>query len=169
MKKFYIFKQKPWIYIVSILAIIILIILMIVKILGIAGVGNLNSYHQIEDTVATVIMGIVVLLLSIFVFVCGMSFGKKHLFYVMGFLVDKIKYEDIITVNMDTAGEFMLIYYKVKSRGMVKDAKTGVNADVILVNCNKKYFDEIIKRMREKRPSLVVEFVTIPQKGAKQK
>lgn len=169
MKKFYIFKQKPWIYVVSILAIIILIILMIVKILGIAGVGNLNSYHQIEDTVATVIMGIVVLLLSIFVFVCGMSFGKKHLFYVMGFLVDKIKYEDIITVNMDTAGEFMLIYYKVKSRGMVKDAKTGVNADVILVNCNKKYFDEIIKRMREKRPSLVVEFVTIPQKGAKQK
>ena len=169
MKKFYSFKQKPWIYIVSILAIIILVILMIVKILGIVGVGNLTSYHQIEDTVATVIMGIVIVLLSIFVFICGMSFGKNHIFYVMGFLVDKIKYDDIITVNMDTAGEFLLIYYKVKSKGMVKDAKTGVNADVILVNCNSKYFDDIIKRLREKRPSLVVEFVTLPQKGAKQK
>ncbi len=169
MKKFYPFKQKPWIYIVSILAIIILLILIVVKILGIVGVGNLNSYHQIEDTVAIVVMSIVIVLLSIFVFLCGMSFGKKHIYYVMGFLVDKIKYEDVIVVNMDTAGEFLLIYYKVKSKGMVKDAKTGLNADVILVNCNNKYFDEIIKKMREMHPSLVVEFVTLPPKGAKKK
>ncbi len=46
----------------------------------------------------------------------------------------------------------MLIYYKVKRRGMVKDAKTGVNADVIYVNCNSKYFDEIIEKLREKHP-----------------
>ena len=83
MKKFYFFKQKLWIYIVSILAIIILLIFMIVKILGIAGVGNLVSYHQIEDTVAIVIMGVVVLLLALFVFLCGFSLNKNHIYYLM--------------------------------------------------------------------------------------
>ena len=160
MKKFYPFKQKSWIYALSILAIIILLIFMIVKILGIAGVGNLISYHQIEDTVAIVIMAVVILLLCIFVFVCGLSFGKNKMYYVMGFLVEGVKYEDIIVINMDAKGEFMLIYYKVKRRGMVKDAKTGVNADVIYVNCQDKYYDEIIERLREKHPSLVVEFIT---------
>ena len=167
MKKFYSFKQKPWIYVLSILAIIILLIFMIVKILGIAGVGNLVSYHQIEDTVATVIMGVVALVLSIFVFVCGLSFGKDSIYYVMGFLVERVKYEDVIVINMDTAGEYMLIYYKAKKRGMVKDAKTGLNADVICVNCNEKYFDEIIERLRAKHPSLVVEFITAKPKKAK--
>ena len=168
MKKFYPFKQKSWIYALSILAIIILLIFMIVKILGVAGVGNLTSYHQSEDIFAIVIMAAVALLLSIFVFVCGLSIGKNKMYYVMGFLVERVKYEDIIVINMDSKGEFMLIYYKVKKRGMVKDAKTGVNADVIYVNCNDKYFDEIIKRLKEKHPSLVVEFVTAkPKKGAK--
>ena len=140
---------------------------MIVKILGVAGAGNLVSYHHTEDIVAAVIMGLVALLMSIFVFVCGLGLGKNHMYYVMGFLVEKVKYEDIITINMDAAGEFMLIYYKVKRRGMVKDAKTGQNADVIYVNCNKDYFDGIIEGLRTKQPSLVVEFVTAkPKKGA---
>ena len=160
MKKFYPFKQKPWIYILSALAIIILLIFMIVKILGVVGAGNLKSYHHTEDIVAAVIMGAVAILLSVFVFICGLSLGENRLYYVMGFLVERIKYEDIIVINMDTAGEFMLIYYKVKKRGMVKDAKTGQNADVIYVNCNKAYFDDIIKGLRAKHPSLVVEFVT---------
>ncbi|MDE6275611.1 MAG: hypothetical protein K2M75_03625 [Clostridia bacterium] len=168
MKKFYPFKQKSWIYALSILAIIILLIFIIVKILGIAGVGNLTSYHQSEDIFAIVIMAAVAVLLSIFVFVCGLSLGKDRLYYAMGFLVERVKYEDIIVINMDAKGEFMLIYYKVKRRGMVKDAKTGVNADVIYVNCNNKYFDEIIEKLKEKHPSLVVEFVTAkPKKSAK--
>ena len=160
MKKFYSFKQKSWIYILSILAIIILLIFMIVKILGVAGVGNLVSYHHTEDIVAAIIMAVVAALVSIFVFLCGLSLGKNHVYYVMGFLVEKIKYEDIIVINMDAGGEYMLIYYKVKKRGMVKDAKTGINADVIFVNCNDKYFDEIIDGLKKKHPSLVVEFVT---------
>ena len=169
MKKFYPFKQKSWIYALSILAIIILVIFMIVKILGVAGAGNLVSYHHTEDIVAAVIMGVVALLLSIFVFVCGLSLGKNHVYYVMGFMVEKVKYEDIIVINMDAAGEFMLIYYKVKKRGMVKDEKTGLNADVIYVNCNKDHFDDIIDGLRAKHPSLVVEFVTAPPKGVKKK
>lgn len=160
MKKFYSFKQKTWIYALSILAIIILLIFMIVKILGIVGVGNLTSYHQIEDTAAVVIMAVVILLLSIFVFLCGLSLGKNKMYYIMGFLVERVKYEDILVINMDAKGEFMLIYYKVKRRGMVKDAKTGVNADVIYVNCSGKYFDAIISKLREKHPSLVVEYIT---------
>ena len=164
MKKFYPFKQKSWIYILSALAIIILLIFMIVKILGVVGAANLVSYHHDEDIAAAVIMGAVALLLSVFVFICGISLGKNHLFYVMGFLVERIKYEDIIVINMDAAGEFMLIYYKVKNRGMVKDAKTGLNADVIYVNCNKAYFDDIIAGLRKKHPSLVVEFVTAKPK-----
>ncbi|MDE6473861.1 MAG: hypothetical protein K2L70_02020 [Clostridia bacterium] len=167
MKKFYPFKQKSWIYALSILAIIILLIFMIVKILGIAGVGNLTSYHQIEDTVAVVIMAVVIVLLCVFVFICGLSFGKTSMYYVMGFLIERVKYEDIIVINMDAKGEFMLIYYKVKRRGMVKDSKTGVNADVVYVNCNSKYFDEIIEKLREKHPSLVVEFVTAKPKKNK--
>lgn len=169
MKKFYPFKQKLWIYVVSILAIIILLILLIVKILGVVGVGNLVSYHHIEDIVATAIMGMVVVLLSLFVFLCGLSMGKDYMYYVMGFLVDRVKYEDVIVVNMDTEGEFLLIYHKVKSKGMVKDAKTGINADVIHVNCNNKYFDDILSTIRKKQPSLAVEFVTAPQKGVKKK
>ena len=168
MKKFYPFKQKTWIYVLSALAIIILIIFMIVKILSVVGAANLVSYHHDEDIVAAVIMGAVALLLSLFVFVCGISLGNNHVFYVMGFLVERIKYEDIIVINMDAAGEFMLIYYKVKKRGMVKDAKTGLNADVIYVNCNKAHFDDIIAGLRKKHPSLVVEFVTKqPKKNAK--
>lgn len=166
MKKFYPFKQKTWIYILSILAIIILLIFMIVKILGVAGAGNLVSYHHTEDIVATVIMGVVAILLSVFVFLCGLRLGKNHVFYVTGFLVERIKYEDIIVINMDTAGEFMLIYYKVKRRGMVKDNKTGINADVIMVNCKKQYFDNIIDGLRAKQPSLVVEFITKGDKKA---
>ncbi|MDE5655141.1 MAG: hypothetical protein K2I46_05980 [Clostridia bacterium] len=169
MKKFYPFKQKSWIYILSILAIIILIIFMIVKILSVAGVGNLVSYHHTEDIVAIVIMGVVAIILAIFVFLCGLSLGKNHVFYVMGFLVERIKYEDIIVVNMDTAGEFMLIYYKVKRRGMVKDKKTGLNADVIMVNCKNQYFDNIIDGLRKKHPSIVVEFVTAPPKGVRKR
>lgn len=168
MKNFYFFKQKLWIYIVSILAIIILLIFMIVKILGIAGVGNLVSYHQIEDTVAIVIMGVVVLLLALFVFLCGISLNKNHIYYFMGFLIERIDYNRIICVNMDVDRQFMLIYYKVK-RGMVKDAKTGVNADVIYVNCNGKYFDDIIDGIKKHHPSLVVDYVTAPQKGARKK
>ena len=167
MKKFYPFKQKSWIYALSILAIIILLIFIIVKILGIAGVGNLTSYHHTEDIFAIVIMAVVALLLSIFVFVCGLSIGKSKLYYVMGFLVEGVKYEDIIVINMDAKGEFMLIYYKVKRRGMVKDAKTGINADVIYVNCNDKYFDEIIEKLKEMHPSLIVEFVTAKPKKRK--
>ena len=53
------------------------------------------------------------------------------------------------------------------SSDLVKDAKTGVNADVIYVNCNSKYFDEIIEKLREKHPSLVVEFVTAKPKKTK--
>lgn len=167
MKKFYPFKQKSWIYALSISAIIILLIFIVVKILGIAGVGNLTSYHQNEDIFAIIIMAAVALLVTIFVFVCGLSIGKNNMYYVMGFLVERVKYDDIVVINMDAQGEFMLIYYKVKRRGMVKDAKTGVNADVIYVNCNDKYFDEIIARLKEKHPSLIVEFVTArPKKGA---
>lgn len=127
----------------------------------------MTSYHQIEDTVAAVIMAAVIVLLCVFVFICGLSFGKNSMVYVMGFLVERVKYEDIIVINMDAKGEFMFIYYKVKRRGMVKDAKTGVNADVIYVNCNSKYFDEIIEKLREKHPSLVVEFVTAKPKKTK--
>ena len=160
MKKFYPFKLKSWIYVLSILAIIILIIFMIVKILSVAGAGNLKSYHHTEDILAAVIMGVVAIILALFVFLYGLRLSKNYVYYVMGLLVERVKYEDIITINMDTAGEFMLIYYKVKKRGMVKDVKTGINADVILVKCKSQYFDNIIDGLRAKKPSLVVEYVT---------
>ena len=167
MRKFYNFKQKSWIYIVTILAIIILFICMIVNILKVCGVGNLVSYHHSQDIVATVVMGVVIVVLCLAVFLCGISCTNKNIIFILGFLMTKIPYEDIMEIKQDTAGKFLLLYYKSKGKGMVKDEKSGAYADVINVNCNEKYFDEILNTIRQKRPDIVVELVTVKPKEKK--
>ena len=170
MRKFYNFKQKPRIYIVTVLANIILIIFMIVNILKVCGVGNLESFHHIEDILATVIAGIVVVVLSLAVFLCGLSFTDKRIVYILGFLATKIDYEDLVVIRQDTEGKFLLLYYKTKGKGMVKDNVSGISADVVQVSCNPSRFDEIIALIKKKRPSIIVEFVTVkPRQKKKEK
>ena len=167
MRKFYNFKQRRWIYIVTILAIIILFICMLVNILKVCGAGNLVSYHHSQDILATVIMAVVIVILSLAVFLCGISFKDKYISYILGFLVSKVRYEDIVVIRQDTAGKFLLIYYKTKGKGMVKDNKTGIVADVINVTCNNKYFDEIISKIKEKNSDVVIELVTVKPRDKK--
>ncbi len=156
MRKFYNFKQKRWIYIVTILAIIILFICMIVNILKVCGVGNLVSYYHTQDILATVIMGIVIVVLSLAVFLCGISLKENHISYVLGFIVSKIRYEDIKEIKQDAAGKFLLLYYKVKSKDSVI-----APLEVININCNDKYFDEIIAKIKEKNKEAVIELVSV--------
>lgn len=164
MKKFYSFKQKNWIYILSIITIIILVVCMLVNILRVCEVGNLVSYQHTQDILATVIMGFVIIVLSLVVFLNGMSMNDKHIRYFMGFLTSKIKYEDILLIRQDTENKFLLIYYKTKGKGMVEDKKTGINADVLMVTCNNKYYDEIIHKIKEHNNSALIEFVTLDTK-----
>ncbi|MBD5086713.1 MAG: hypothetical protein HDT32_05115 [Clostridiales bacterium] len=168
MRKFYNFKQRSWIYIVTILAIIILFICMLVNILKVCEVGNLVSYHHSQDILATVIMGVVIVVLSLAVFLCGISFKDKHIVYILGFVASKIRYEDVVTIRQDAAGKFLLIYYKTGGKGMVKDNKTGIFADVINVTCDNKYFDEIINKIREKNADVLIELVTVKPKDKKE-
>ena len=168
MRKFYNFKQKSWIYIVAILAIIILFICMIVNILKVCGAGNLVSYYHTQDILATVIMGVVIIVLSLAVFLCGISLKDDHISYILGFVVSKIRYEDIVEIKQDAAGKFLLIYYRSKSKGMVKDNKTGILADVINVTCNNRYFDDIIAKIKEKNKDAIIELVTVKPRTKKE-
>ncbi len=167
MRKFYCFKQRRWIYTVSILAIIILFICMIVNILKVCGVGNLTSYYHTQDILATVIMGVVIAVLALAVFLCGISTGEKHITYILGFLVSKIKYENVTAVKQDSEGKYLLIYYK--SGKSAKDASAASPSDVINVTCNPRYFDDIISRIKEKKPSLIVEIVSIQPRQRRSK
>ena len=167
MRKFYNFKQRRWIYIVTILAIIILFICMLVNILKVCEVGNLVSYHHTQDILATVIMGVVIIVLCLAVFLCGITFKEKHICYILGFLASKICYEDIVVIRQDTEGKFLLIYYKTRGKGMVKDNVTGINADVINVTCNSRYFDEIISKIKDKNPDILIELVTVKKREKK--
>ena len=167
MRKFYNFKQRRWIYIVTILAIIRLFICMLVNILKVCGAGNLVSYHHTQDILATVIMALVLVVLTLAVFLCGISFKEKHISYILGFIVSKVRYEDIVAIRQDTAGKFLLIYYKTSGKGMVKDNITGIAADVINVTCNSKYFDEIISKIKEKNPNAAIELVTLKPRDKK--
>lgn len=164
MKKFYTFKQKRWIYILSILTIIILFVCMLVNILKVCEVGNLVSYYHTQDILATVIMGFVIIILSLSVFLNGIIVKDDHITYILGFLASKIKYEDIILIRQDTENKFLLIYYKAKGKGMVKDNKTGISADVIHVNCNNKYFDEILDKIKSSNAQILIEYVTLQPK-----
>ena len=168
MRKFYNFKQRRWIYIVTILAIIILFICMLVNILKVCEVGNLVSYHHSQDVLATVIMGVVIVVLSLAVFLCGISFKDKHIVYILGFIASKIRYEDIVTIRQDAAGKFLLIYYKAKTKCTVKDNTRGIFTDVINVTCDNKYFDEIIAKIREKKSDVLIELVTVKPKDKKE-
>lgn len=160
MKKFYSFKQKTWIYVASILTIIILFVCMLVNILRVCEVGNLVSYHHTQDILATIIMGFVIVILSLSVFLNGILVKDDHITYILGFLASKIKYEDVILIRQDTENKFLLIYYKAKGKGMVQDKKTGISADVIHVNCNNKYFDSILDKIKQANSQIVIEFVT---------
>lgn len=140
---------------------------MLVNILKVCEVGNLVSYHHSQDILATAIMAVVIAVLCLAVFLCGISFKDKHIVYILGFIASKIRYEDIVTIRQDTAGKFLLIYYKTSGKGMVKDNVTGINADVINVTCDNKYFDEIIKKIREKNSDVLIELVTVKPKDKK--
>lgn len=169
MKKFYTFKQKRWIYILSVLTIIILFVCMLVNILRVCEVGNLVSYYHTQDILSTVIMGFVIVILSLAVFLNGIIVNDKQIVYILGFLASKIKYEDIILIRQDTENKFLLIYYKAKGKGMVKDNKTGISADVIHVNCNSKYFDEILEKIKQNNSNILIEYVTLQPKVKKGK
>ncbi|MDE6614370.1 MAG: hypothetical protein K2K24_02565 [Clostridia bacterium] len=141
---------------------------MIVNILKVCEVGNLVSYHHSQDILATAIMGVVIVVLSLAVFLCGISFKDKHITYILGFLVSKIRYEDVVAIRQDTAGKFLLIYYKSAGKGLVKDTKTGISADVINVTCDSRYFDEIIAKIKEKNSDAIIELVTVKPKDKKE-
>lgn len=170
MKKFYSFKQKRWILILSVLTIIILFVCMLVNILRVCEVGNLVSYQHTQDILSTVIMGITIAILSLTVFLNGILVKSDKIVYLLGFLVSKVNYEDVILVRRDTDNKFLLVYYKAKGKGMVQDKKTGISADVLQVNCNGKYFDEILDKIKQVNTNIVVEYVTYqPPKKNKEK
>lgn len=137
---------------------------MIVNILKVCGVGNLVSYYHMQDIAAAIVMGLVIVVLSLTVFLCGISCKEKYILFILGFLATKIRYEDIIEIKQDAAGKFLLIYYKAKGKGSVRDEKSGIAADVVNVNCNSRYFDEITKKIKEKNPDVIIEFVASKQK-----
>lgn len=170
MKKFYPFKQKRWILILSILTIIILFVCILVNILRVCEVGNLVSYYHTQDILASVIMGFVIVVLALTIFLNGLLVKDTYMLYLLGFLVSKVKYEDIIVIRQDTDNKFLLIYYKAKGKGMVQDKVTGISADVLQINCNGKYFDEILDKIKQANPSTLIEFVTYqPPKKNKEK
>ncbi|MDE6189829.1 MAG: hypothetical protein K2G37_06055 [Clostridia bacterium] len=142
---------------------------MIVNILKVCGVGNLVSYYHTQDIVATVVMGVVIIVLCLAVFLCGISCKDKYILFILGFLATKIPYEDILEIKQDAAGKFLLLYYKAKSKGMVKDEKSGTYADVININCNEKYFDEILSKIKQKNPNAIIELVSVKPKNQDRK
>lgn len=143
---------------------------MLVNILRVCEVGNLVSYQHTQDILSTVIMGITIAILSLTVFLNGILVKSDKIVYLLGFLVSKVKYEDVILVRRDTDNKFLLVYYKAKGKGMVQDKKTGISADVLQVNCNGKYFDEILDKIKQVNTNIVVEYVTYqPPKKNKEK
>ncbi len=165
VKKFKI-KQKLWIYILTCALLIILCASSIVNLLALCEVGNFNSQFPPLDIVATIIMILVAITLTYFVFFSRYVVDQNGITRYIGFLKEQVNYEDIYLVRVDSKKTMLLLYVKADDdqKAQIKDEDSKLYANLVQIFISKEMVDDFINAVKENSKELAFEILPSEEK-----
>ena len=117
------------------------------------------------DIVSTIIMVIVGVLISIFVFASRYEVKEDKIVRYIGFLKEEIKYEDIYLMRVDSKKTMLLLYVKADEKtAKIHDEDSNLYANIIQVFISSEKVDEFISCVKDNAKDLAFEI--LPNKEA---
>lgn len=159
MKKRYVYRMKPWLYVLGAAVIIISSVCIVVNLLRLFQVADMISPDPVLDGVATGVLALVALLMAATLFGSGYSVAKKGIVRNIGIFFVTIPWKDIVLVRYNEERTVMLVYYRVDKNGTLRDEMTGMQAAFENIVIASKYYDDFAAAVKKHSPQAEVEFV----------
>ena len=153
-------RQKTCIYVLTSAILIILLASIIVNLLAIFRVGNMMSQYLPVDIVSTIIMAIVAVLISVFVFTSRYVVTDTKIVRYIGFLKEDIKYEDVYLMRVDSKKTMLLLYVKADEKtAKIHDEDSNLYANIVQIFVPSNKMDEFISSVKENAKELAFEIL----------
>ncbi|MGN0771189.1 MAG: hypothetical protein ACI4MI_01200 [Christensenellales bacterium] len=159
MKNTFRYKTNTWIAVSATTLSIILLVCAVVNVLRLCGVRNMQSYNYTLDIVATIICTIMPIIMLGMVFGSAYTLTDKGVRCNMGLFCYTVRYEDILLMRQDSDKTILILYVKTDKKGQVVDSNSGIQANIIQINVDKKHFDAIIERIKSHNHRAIYEIL----------
>ena len=118
------------------------------------------SQYLPVDIVSTIIMAIVAVLISIFVFASKYVVTDKKIVRYIGFLKEEIKYEDIYLMRVDSKKTMLLLYVKADEKtANIHDEDSNLYANIVQIFIPSNKMDEFISSVKDNEKDLAFEIL----------
>ncbi|MGN0760552.1 MAG: hypothetical protein ACI4MV_01260 [Christensenellales bacterium] len=167
MKTTFRYKPNAWIAVSSTVLSIILLVCAIVNVLRLCGVRNMQSYNYPLDIIATVICVVMPVLLLVMIYGSAYTLTERGIRCNIGVFFHTISYQDVLLIRQDSDKTVLILYIKTTKQGQVVDSRSGIQANILQVNVDKKHFDAVIDAIKAHNPHTIYEILPMAHKEKK--
>ena len=167
MKTTFRYKPNAWIAATSTVLSIILLVCAIVNVLRLCGVRNMQSYNYTLDIIATIICVVMPTILLSMIYLSAYTLTERGIRCNIGVFFHTLSYQDILLIRQDSDKTVLILYIKTSKQGQVVDSRSGIEANILQVNVDKRHFDAIIDAIKAHNPHTIYEILPMAHKEKK--
>ena len=157
MKKRFLFKFRPLIYILAGIIIAMLLGVIVYNSMVLAGALGLESSNFGLDLAAIIFAILVITIVCVFLFASGYYLKDDYLLYMLGFLPCKVLYKDIVVIREEKSTRTMVINYM--KAGNDNESEDSILLNGIVVNIGDKWKDTLVESIRSKNSAVLYELI----------
>ena len=157
MKKRFLFKFRPLIYILAGIIIAMLLGVIVYNSMVLAGALGLESSNFGLDLAAIIFAILVITIVCVFLFASGYYLKGDYLLYMLGFLPCKVPYKDIVVIREEKSTRTMVINYM--KAGNDNESEDSILLNGIVVNIGDKWKDTLVESIRSKNSAVLYELI----------
>lgn len=85
----------------------------------------------------------------------------------IGVFFHTISYQDVLLIRQDSDKTVLILYIKTTKQGQVVDSRSGIQANILQVNVDKRHFDAVIDAIKAHNPHTIYEILPMAHKEKK--